>query len=92
MNREERIKKLGLPPGASQREILEKLYETAETPEEQEEAAEMLQILKEINIDDSLEIVVRKFPLKYILQLLVIKHGRSEVMKSLVELTPSKKG
>ncbi|MFH1091143.1 MAG: hypothetical protein V1742_06185 [Pseudomonadota bacterium] len=42
--------------------------------------------LKALSVDDSLEMVVDKFPLKYVLQALIRRHGLEQVKKALTEL------
>jgi hypothetical protein len=42
--------------------------------------------LKETSIDDSVEIVVRTYPLKYILKALILNHGSNAVREAADEL------
>ena len=83
---EKTLKELGLAQGASKEEVLQRLFERADDPEEKAEIGDMLRYLRETRVDDSLEIVVNKFPLKIILKLLLLKHGSEEVRAALEDI------
>ena len=88
MSIEKRLREVieGFGRGTCRREALEWIFENPVSPEEKEEAAEMLQRLKSLSMDDSVEMVVHEYPLKYILQVLSQKYGRDEVRAALNEL------
>lgn len=87
MSREDRLKKLGLDPNATKIEEMQKAVKAAQTPGEKAEAAEMLRVYKQMNMDDRLDIVVDEFPLKYVLHALIQKHGRDQVNEAWNELS-----
>ena len=44
--------------------------------------------LRALSVDDSLEMAVKKFPLKYVLKALIKRHGLEKVKEAVAEMAP----